>query len=322
MRVVQHLCFLFALFSCVFAHEAIFDHEGFDKFIASYEKEQREAIRSLLGSYAYERKVITLMTKPAEALSWPRYKALLINEARIAQGKEFLQRHQKTLLSLYRDHGVPPRVITAFIGIESSYGKNTGSYLVGSALKSLSFTKDYRRKEFFQKELKVFLESVLQGELSHKQKGSYAGAFGMTQFIPSSYQSYARPFDPTSKSADLNTVDDALKSTAAYLERFGWKRGERIALPLSDQSSLSELSFSSKRNPKPCHECHLLSSALVGNEDKFALLDLEEASERWVGFQNFYAITRYNHSTNYAMAIFQLSESFKEKEWELFGQSF
>jgi membrane-bound lytic murein transglycosylase B len=311
-------------FSFLFSHEALFDSEGFHQFISSYDKEQREAISSLLGSYGYKKKVIELMTKPAEALTWPRYKALLINDKRIAQGKAFMAEHQKTLLSLYHEHGVPPRVVTALIGIESSYGQNTGSFLVGEALKTLSFTKDYRRAAFFQKELKIFLDKVLQGELSYDQKGSYAGAFGMTQFIPSSYQSYAKSFEPEAKSPNLNTFNDALKSTAAYLDRFGWKKDQAIASCVeSSLSVLHTLEVASKNNPKPSHQCQLLPSTVIKTEENFALLDLEdEQGLRWLGFQNFYALTRYNHSTNYAMAIFQLSEQFKERECELYGQSF
>lgn len=295
-----------------------FDNQSYNEFLASYPPSQRYKVRSILGSFEYKPKIMKLMTKPSEKLSWPQYKDLLISKKRINNGKSFMKDNSDILLNLYDKYGVPPRIITALIGIESSYGKNTGSWFVGDALKTLSFSENYRRANFFQSELRIFLEKVIAGDLQVSQKGSYAGAFGLTQFIPSSYQSYAVAYREKKKS-DLNKLEDALASTASYLKRSGWSSESLVAQRVTDATEIAVLTKASKSRPKPSFNTQDYSIFNSNKNRKFAVLDLEGSDETWVGFDNFYAITRYNHSTNYAMVIYLISEELSETECELFG---
>ena len=295
-----------------------FDKKSYNEFLLSYPESQRYKIRSILGSYQYQPKIMDLMTRPSEKLTWPQYKNLLISNERINNGKSFMKNNSEILLNIYDRYGVPPRIITALIGIESSYGKNTGRWYVGDALKTLSFTKDYRRSNFFQGELRIFLQKILSGDLHVNQKGSYAGAFGLTQFIPSSYESYAVAYREKKKS-DLNKLEDALASTASYLRRSGWTSESIIAQKISDNEDLLALNKASKSRPKPSFNTQDFNILIDKPNKKFAVLDLEGSEELWVGFDNFYAITRYNHSTNYAMVIYLISEELSQVECDLFG---
>lgn len=295
-----------------------FDNEQYKQFLLSYPEKERYKVRAVLGGFRYQPKVMKLMTKPSERLTWPQYKKLLINKKRIDNGKSFMKKNMNILLNLYDKYGVPPRIVTALIGIESSYGQYTGTWLVGDALKTLSFSKDYRRAKFFQGELKIFVDKVLEGELSVEQKGSYAGAFGLTQFIPSSYKSYAVAYKEKKKS-DLNKLEDALASTASYLKRSGWRAESHIAKKVELTPALAQLEKAPRSRPKPKYNSDSYTEVGMKDNHKFALLDLEGSEETWVGFDNFYAITRYNHSTNYAMVIYLISQELAETECELFG---
>lgn len=296
-----------------------FDIQAYHSFIQSFPEEKQHKVRSIIGLYEYKPRVIELITKPSEKLDWPAYKNLLINQKRIDGGKIFLEDNAQTLLKLYDKYGVPPRYLTALIGVESSYGKYTGSWKVGDALKTLSFTKDYRRNHFFQSELRVFIEKVLISQIPINQKGSYAGAFGLTQFMPSSYDQYAVSYKPTRKQSDLNKIDDALASTAAYLKRHGWKSGQKVALKINHPGELIKIEKSSKSNPKPKYDSSSFSELDFLEQVKFSYLNLENHDEFWIGFDNFYALTRYNHSTNYAMVIELIAQHLEETECALFG---
>ena len=315
-----YFCFYFFISSHVHALDSIeFDLQAYHSFIQSFPEEKQHKVRSIIGLYEYKPRVVQLITKPSEKLDWPAYKNLLINQRRLDAGKDFIQQNSKTLLKLYDKYGVPPRYLTALIGVESSYGKYTGSWKVGDALKTLSFTKDYRRKKFFQSELRVFIEKILLNQIDIEQKGSYAGAFGLTQFMPSSYDQYAVSYKSQRRQGDLNKLEDALASTAAYLKRHGWKSGQRVALKIPQPGQLLQLEKSSRSHPKPQYNSHDYSELEFLGPVKFSCLDLENCDELWIGFDNFFALTRYNHSTNYAMVIESIAQELEETECAQFG---
>lgn len=298
-----------------------FDNDHYQTFIESYPKTKQDQVRSLLESYTYKPRIIELITKPSEKLSWPQYEKLLVNTKRLEQGNKFMRENAKILWQVYEKYGVPPRILSALIGVETSYGQNTGSWKVGDALKTLSFTADYSRRGFFQKELGIYLDKVLDGALPNDLQGSYAGAFGLTQFIPSSYASYAVPFDDSASYCNLMKLEDALASTGSYLKKSGWKKHEKIAEKIAYPKEVLSLEKSPNNSPKPRHVTKSYGEIENQQIEKFSILDLPQGEDFWVGFQNFYAITRYNHSTNYAMAIFQISEHLVGTECEIYGQA-
>jgi membrane-bound lytic murein transglycosylase B len=304
---MKHIIFILSLFF----NYLIAAPKDIDGFIDQFSAEKKEQVRSLLMSYEIKDRIIELINKPAERLTWTSYRDLVIDKNRIEEGKKFMAEHAILLRNLQEQYGVPPRILTALIGLESHYGKRAGSWSVGDALKTLSFS-DYRRAEYFQGELKTFLDLVIDGHLPSDQKGSYAGAFGFSQFMPSSYKNYAKSSNQNI-SANLMSMNDALTSAAYYLSKHGWRSNEPIAQPIQ-RDILVDFKIASKNNPKPEYSKNLIAS--VSND--FSVLDLDN-EDHWIGYHNFYIITRYNHSTNYAMAIVTLADYFKEIEDEIFN---
>ena len=215
-----------------------------------------------------------------------------------------------------KEFGVPAEIITAIIGVETYYGKRTGSYTVFDSLTTLGF--DYPpRSKFFKSELKEFLLLSKEEKISvDDMTGSYAGAMGMPQFISSSYRNYAIDFDGDGKRDLWNSVPDVIGSVANYFSEHGWKKGETILHPasISDDSIVKE-----KNELKPyitvgqLKQQGVVISRALDEKDEATLLkfDGKRGEEYWVGLDNFYVITRYNHSAMYSMAVFQLSEKIK-----------
>lgn len=300
---------IFFVILSLFLNFIFADPKDIEGFINQFPFEKKEKARSLLMTYEIKDRIIELINKPAERLTWTAYRDLVIDKIRIEDGKKFMIEHSLILKHLKKEYGIPPRILTALIGLESHYGKRSGSWSVGDALKTLSFS-DYRRAEYFQSELKIFLDLVIDGLLPSDQKGSYAGAFGFSQFMPSSYKNYSKS-RIENDSANLMQMNDALTSAAYYLFKHGWKSDEPIAQPI-EKNILVDFKFSSKNNPRPEYSKNLIAS--VTND--FSVLDLDN-EDYWIGYHNFYIITRYNHSTNYAMAIVTLAENFKDLEDEI-----
>ena len=217
------------------------------------------------------------------------------------------------------EYGVPAEIIAAIIGVETRYGANKGSYRVVDALSTLAF--DYPpRSKFFKSELKqVFLLAREQGFAVDELKGSYAGAMGFGQFIPSSYRHYAVDFDGDGVADILNNPVDAIGSVANYFVKHKWREGEPVAYQVEYTGAAdSELFY---KNLKPKHKLSELyqngvseiKGADASKSARLLLLNAEQGPQHWVTAHNFYVITRYNHSHLYAMAVFQLSEALREK---------
>jgi membrane-bound lytic murein transglycosylase B len=211
---------------------------------------------------------------------------------------------------------VDPEIIVAIIGVETFYGRRTGSISVLNALATLGF--DYPpRSKFFSKELREYLILVRdEGWEATGPKGSYAGAMGMGQFIPSSYRHYAVDFSGDGKRDLWNSVD-AIGSVANYFKQHGWRMGEGVVVPaLVRGDKVSAL----KTDMKPSYSLREMSShgvrprSLPDSDGPFSLveLELEKGYEYWIGQKNFYVITRYNRSPLYAMAVYQLSRDIKK----------
>lgn len=285
---------------------------------------QKDELTTIFSNVVPEPKIIKAISKPHEALPWYKYQEKLVTNDRVEKGVQFWQENAASLNKASEQFGVPPEIIVAIIGIESLYGEKKGKWPVIQALSTLAF--DYPpRSKFFRKELEEFLLLVReQGFDALSILGSYAGAIGSPQFMPSSYRRYAIKFAGQSQSDLVNNMDDVIGSVANYFHVYGWKSGESIAHQAKVSGDKYKLvNTADRKNPKPTFSIKKLAKYGISPKQSFsfkhdplaAFITLETAdpdqNEYWLTLHNFYVITRYNPSTLYGMAVFQLSERIK-----------
>lgn len=261
------------------------------------------------------------MDKPYEAKPWHTYKNFFVTDKRIQNGLKYWQTHEKTLKRAESEYGVSPSVIVAILGVETNYGERQGGFPVIESLSTLAFNYP-SRSAFFKKELEHFLLLTREQKLDPlKVMGSYAGAIGMAQFMPSSYRSYAVDFSGKQQ-IDLQTNhEDAIGSIANYLKRHGWQHHGKIAC----QAKLNGTKYQ-ELLPHPLKLQHTVKKlAKYGIEPseparkraKTLLVELKnehsKPNEYWVGFNNFYVISRYNHSEQYVMAVHHLAQEIERQ---------
>jgi membrane-bound lytic murein transglycosylase B len=288
-------------------------------FIVNTSKSQNipEAeIREILSHAQYRQSIIDAITRPAEAKPWKNYRPIFMTDARINGGRNFLAQHRDALKRVEQNTGVPAEVIVAIIGVETSYGQNKGSSNVLDALYTLAFYYP-KREVFFSGELANLIALSKEEKLDiYQLKGSYAGAMGWGQFMPSSYRNYAKDGSADGRRDLFNNLDDVFSSVANYFVVHGWRKGEPVfARARADANALAfvpgtpEAKFSlaeiAQKGYRPVDAVPALPATLV-------TLEGDQGTEHWIGFQNFYAITRYNRSPLYAMAVFQLSQAIAE----------
>jgi len=279
----------------------------------------RSELASVLADAKVDPKTIDLMNRQYEAQPWYKYRDIFINQARIDKGVEFIKEHKSLLDAANDKYGVPPHVITALIGVETHYGTRMGNRRVLDSLVTL--TADFpRRSKFFGSELRQFLKTTKEENIAaNSVMGSYAGAIGIPQFMPTSYEAYSVDFNGNGKRDLVNELEDAVGSVANYLKVHGWRRGQAVFASLSG-SLPSGAKDSVAKRAKPKQTASELESLGVnynknGASEKMALLSLSQKNGKsyFVGFRNFYAITRYNPSINYAMAVTELSMQIEAK---------
>jgi membrane-bound lytic murein transglycosylase B len=299
----------------------LLDSESSDKFIAEMVDQHgftRSQLETLFTKAELRPSVIERMTRPAEAMPWYRYRRIFMKENRIAGGAKFWVDNASTLARAEAEYGVAAEVIVAIIGVETLYGEYRGKDPVLESVATLAF--DYpKRAEFFRSELREFLLLAREeGWEPLEIKGSYAGAMGLPQFISSSYRRLAVDFDGDGKRDLLNNNADAIGSVANYLSRHGWARGETVSVPA--RASGAEAEKAVKMGLKPNVSLSELAAmgieprgAVTGNKAALVKMQGEKSDEYWLGLRNFYAITRYNHSPLYALAVHQLSEAVRDR---------
>jgi len=264
--------------------------------------------------------VLEAISRPAEAMPWWRYRALFLTPARIDGGAAFWAEHRAELERARSRFGVAPEVIVAIIGIETAYGRYTGRYRVLDALATLAFRYP-RRADFFRRELREFLLLTREEDLDPLAiTGSYAGAMGVPQFISSSYRHYAIDFDGDRVRDLLASRADAIGSVAHYLSEHGWRPRGEVAVPAQVDGQryreLLDAGIKPHTELAAMREQGVSVAASVPDGEKGALIELElegGAREHWVGLWNFYAITRYNPSALYAMAVHQLASAIRDQ---------
>ncbi len=299
------------------------NREDINTFIAHMAKQSDYSEAELVGLFSQVKKQSHLfdrLNRPAEkALQWHQYRRIFIKEKRIVEGVKFWRRHEQLLTDVSGKTGVPAEIIVAIIGVETFYGIYKGKDPVFDSLVTIAF--DYpRRASFFRSELEQFLLLAREQNFDARRlKGSYAGAMGMPQFISSSYRNYAVDGDGDGRVDLFANIADIISSVANYFVRHGWRAGEAVARPLIaiPDNSVSELEPGIKTSYRWSEflQHGLTSRFQINDEAPVALVKLEQKThpEYWAGFNNFYVITRYNHSELYAMAAYQLSVLIKSR---------
>ena len=276
----------------------------------------RAELTSLFSKVKPQAGVLRAMVAPAESAqrSWQAYRSRFVNPARIEAGVQFHQRHQQALERASKIYGVPEEIIVAIIGVETVYGRNIGTYRVIEALSTLAF--DYPpRAVYFRAELEQYLLHTRQESINVLGlKGSYSGAIGIPQFMPGSYRRYAVDFDGDGKRDLSASAVDAVGSVANFLREHGWQRSQPIAF--SAQVTGERFRTLIASGIKPNYSGADLASFEVHVEAPFdrdlgvVLIELESPGQTFeyrVGFENFYVLTRYNRSSFYALAVFDLA---------------
>lgn len=245
--------------------------------------------------------------------AWTRYRAKFLTEANISKGASFWRRYDGVLRRAEAKYGVPPEYVVAIIGVETRYGGYTGKHRVIDALATLAF--DYpRRSEFFTGELEAFLiMSRDEGFDPFQPRGSYAGAMGLGQFMPSSFHKWAVDFDGDGK-RDLWNPVDAIGSVANYFSDHGWREGEPVIVRARASGSgarAMKTGYDTSYRLDALSGEGVVATAALDGGDRVSLvkLDARGGYEYWLGLKNFYVITRYNHSSYYAMAVHQLAQA-------------
>jgi membrane-bound lytic murein transglycosylase B len=274
----------------------------------------RQSVRTLLAKAEKKQAILDAIARPAEKTKpWHEYRALFLNAERIKLGVAFWQQHAALLQTLEAEYGVPPEIVVAIVGVETRYGKFMGNYRVLDALATLGF--DYpERSAFFLGQLKEYIQ------LCHEQgldptvlMGSYAGAMGFGQFIPSSYRAFAVDYDGDGFADIWKNPADALASVANYFKAHGWQKKAEVVTRVTLKRPVEAAVLNDKNPPsRTLSQWQALGVTIPRHLDpqqKAILLALEAKSETeyWLGHQNFYTITRYNRSHLYAMAVYDLS---------------
>ncbi|WP_345794761.1 lytic murein transglycosylase B [Thauera sp. JM12B12] len=274
-----------------------------------------------LAQARHDPTVIRLITPPTRkgARSWQNYRARFLDRTRIDAGRAFWRAYADELARASARFGVPPEIIVAIIGVETLYGRNTGNFETLSALATLAF--DYPpRAELFRRELEaLFLLAREQGRDPASYSGSFAGALGYPQFLPSSVRAYAVDFDGDGRIDFDSDAIDAIGSVANYLRTHGWQTNAPVAerarlAPGTDAAALVAAGIEPSLDPGVLERKGVTTLDGRTAAETATVVDLETPgadTEFWLGYRNFYVITRYNRSSFYAMSVFELAEALR-----------
>lgn len=297
-----------------------------DSFIKDMVKKHRfkaHELHSLFEEARLHQSILDAIARPAESKPWHEYRPIFVNSTRVNGGVRFWDKNDVTLEKAQQTYGVPPEIIVAIIGVETRYGRHTGRYPVLDALATLAFAYP-PRSQFFRSELEQYLLMTREERLDPlEQRGSYAGAMGMPQFISSSFRRYAVDFDGDGERNLWSNTKDAIGSVGNYFKKHHWQPGQPIASRVEVRGKRYAALLNNGLKPrwslKELKQHGVILPKGLPADIKGALikLDTEDGPEFWVGWKNFYVISRYNHSALYSMAVYQLSERISEDlEWE------
>lgn len=329
-KPLYYYFFIFVLFlsTSLFANENYANREEVQAFIKEMTIKNNfnpDELNHVFSLVKFQPSVIKAILPPStpNVRSWTRYRSRFVNAQRIAKGHAFMAKYADTLNRAEFIYQVPAEIIASIIGVETVFGENTGNYRVIDVLTTLSF--DYpKRADYFKTELEAFFLLCREQQIDvFMMKGSYAGAVGLPQFMPSNIRKLAVDFDNDGIIDLLNNPVDAIGSVANYFRAFGWQKDAPIAIaidvaepiparylqditPILTTADVATIKFL----PRSTEQQLILDAGI-----KFAFIPLETpnlATEYWLGFNNFYVITRYNKSSFYAMSVMQLAEEIRK----------
>ena len=305
------------------AQQTIAELDGAEEFIEQMRQHAfaPDALRKLFSQMQVNARVISLMDAPSDPSRktyWREYQRRRTAPRLVAEGEKFMRRNSDSLARAENEFGVPREIIAAILGVETRYGKVLGGFGIARALATLAFAYPRRAAEFRAELAELLLYARAQEINPLELRGSFAGAFGFPQFLPSSARRFAVDFDNNGR-ADLFSPADAAGSIGNFLREHGWQRGGAILHSVSEIPDPHPLKEATRKNGyKPTFTPAQLSAAGVQAEtvadELYLLVDLENRydTEYRLGAQNFYALTRYNKSFKYAAAVFDLSRALRK----------
>lgn len=329
-RIISLFCITFSLihFATSYADSALVAQKPTQLFIRDmvnhYHFDKRQLV-GILTEAQFQPKIIESMERPYEKKTWDVYKALFLTPQRLQAGLDFWRANRQTLEKAEQEFGVSADMIVAIIGIETLYGKNQGNYRVLDALTTLAFYYP-KRSEFFTKELKEYLLLCREHNVpATKYMGSYAGAMGKPQFMPSSYRFYAVNHTGKGRPDLIGEDRDVIASVANYFAKHGWKKNDIVAQPailqgtgyksITMNTKVADYSFKNliAAGIKPS------SNNSANHPERAGVIELltSQGEEYWLAYPNFYVITRYNSSPQYALVAYLLSQQLHNQRMSL-----
>ena len=306
------------LFAAPYALAVDLDRPDVAAFITEMVSEHnydRETLRDILGQAEIQPSILELISKPAEkTLTWADYRPIFLTRERINAGARFWKKNRAALEAVSKKTGVPVEIMVGIIGVETYFGRITGGHRVLDALATLAF--DYPpRAKFFRSELEHFLLLVREEQMQATDAfGSYAGAMGRPQFMPSSYRAYAVDSTGDGKRDIWNDWTDVAGSVANYFVEHDWRPGEEVVAPAALgrkwKGTVPDNVLKAEDTVGSLSQQGILFSTELAADSAGQLITLEgkNGTEHWVGFHNFFVITRYNRSVMYALAVYQLGQ--------------
>lgn len=318
-RLLLQSILAFSILFSTFAHAETYftnraDVQAFIQMMVQKHGFKKQDLEKLFSEVKVRPQVMKSINKPLEKASWKGYKSVFITKGHIEGGVKFWHQYASALHRAEQTYGVPASIIVSTIGVETKYGKNKGEYRVIDALSNIAFSNSTRSK-FFKSELVEFLLLAREQKTDPlKILGSYAGAIGQPQFMPSSYRYYAVNFSKSGKTDLVNNEVDVIGSIANYYKKHGWTTHGLVAMPANFTAGYNEEKRARTLN-KSLALSQLAKYGIVPSEPiedqhmKAKIIELrsKDSREYWLVFHNFDVIKRYNPSDLYAMAVYQLS---------------
>jgi membrane-bound lytic murein transglycosylase B len=290
------------------------DERAFAAEVAKEGGPPEATVLATLAGAKLQQSILDAMGRPAESKPWKDYHPLFLTDKRVDDGVAFYLANRELLERIGKEYGVPPEVIVAIIGIETNYGKMTGKYRVIDALSTLAFHYP-PRAAFFRGELKqLFL--LRDQHLAYpidELKGSYAGAMGWGQFMPTSIAQWAKDEDGDGRIDLWSSLPDITASVANYFAAHGWETGQPVTVRAQPAPDARELKPAGIEPVYPVQQMEAwgyapLSHVDAGLASTLLMLEGDRGPEYWLTFRNFYVITRYNKSPLYSMAVWRLAQ--------------